>query len=296
MRGDVCSAGVRTRDGSGRGGRLGPRRFRCGRGARRRYGRPRRGGLALVGCRGIGIPGCRGILRAPPVPSATPGSAERVAACRDVDIARLVGEPVDVSVDPDLADGADTDAPDTVAVPAGVASCDDELKPDGAVALVDDEDPGADDLDAADEDEPESEGSADATQGVAASPAPMPSATANPPIRPIYLAHAISDSSATTAADKREILRMRRAPCGYCSNSSSRLIENSNTSRDRGGKFGHTPETNFSMPIALAVRRIPVIDFRRAGRAGTDHSREVDHPPTDALPQRTPAIPPCRTS
>ena len=42
--------------------------------------------------------------------------------------------------------------------PAGVASCDDELKPDGAVAFVDDEDPGADDLDAADEDEPESEG------------------------------------------------------------------------------------------------------------------------------------------
>ena len=128
-------------------------------------------------------------LRAPPVPSATPGSAERVAACRDVDITRLLGEPVEVSVDPDLADGADADAPDTEAVPAGVASCDDELKPDGAVAFVDGEDPGADDLDAADEDEPESEGSADATQGVAASPAPMPSATANPPIRPIYLAY-----------------------------------------------------------------------------------------------------------
>ena len=127
-------------------------------------------------------------LRAPPVPSATPGSAERVAACRDVDITPLVGEPVEVSVDLDLADGADTDAPDTEAIPAGVASCDDELAPDGAVAFVEGEDPGADDLDAADEGEPESEGSADATQGVAASPAPMPSATANPPIRPIYLA------------------------------------------------------------------------------------------------------------
>jgi hypothetical protein len=112
-------------------------------------------------------------LRAPPVPSATPGSAERVAACRDVDITPLVGEPVDFSVDLDLADGADADEP--------VASCDDELKPDGAVAFVDGEDPGADDLDAvADEDEPESEGLADATHGVAASPAPMPSATANP--------------------------------------------------------------------------------------------------------------------
>ena len=98
-------------------------------------------------------------LRAPPVASATPGSAERVAACR-VDIARLVGEPVDVSVDPDLADGADADGPFTVPVPAGVASC---------------------------EDEPESEGSADATQGVAASPAPIPTAKANAPTRPINL-------------------------------------------------------------------------------------------------------------
>ena len=149
-------------------------------------------------------------LRAPPVPSATPGSADRVAASR-ADIDRRVGEPVEVSVDPDLVDGADADEPFTVPVPAGVASCDDELAPDGAVPFVDDEDPGADDLDAADEDEPESEGSADATQGVAASPAPMPSATANPPIRPTYLAYAISDSSATTAADKREILRMRKS-------------------------------------------------------------------------------------
>ena len=37
-------------------------------------------------------------------------------------------------------------------------------------------------------DEPESDGLADATHGVAASPAPMPRATANAPIRPIYLA------------------------------------------------------------------------------------------------------------
>jgi hypothetical protein len=116
-------------------------------------------------------------LRAPPLPRATPGSAERVAA-RVVDIARLVGEPAAVSADPDPPDGADADEPLTVPVPAGVASCDDELEPDGAVAF-----------DAADEDEPEPEGSPDATQGVAASPAPMPSATASPPIRPIYLAY-----------------------------------------------------------------------------------------------------------
>ena len=67
---------------------------------------------------------------------------------------------MDVSVDPDLADGADADEPFTMPVPAGVASC---------------------------EDEPESEGSADATQGVAASPAPIPTAKANAPTRPINL-------------------------------------------------------------------------------------------------------------
>jgi hypothetical protein len=38
-------------------------------------------------------------------------------------------------------------------------------------------------------DEPELEGLADATHGVATSPAPMPRATANAPIRPIYLAY-----------------------------------------------------------------------------------------------------------
>jgi len=118
-------------------------------------------------------------LRAPPVPSATPGSAERVAACR-VDIARLVGEPVDVSVDPDLADGADADEPFTVPVPAGVASCEDELKPD-------------------------SEGWADATQGVAASPAPIPSAKANAPTRPINLTSPIVVALSSRYVDGAEI-------------------------------------------------------------------------------------------
>jgi hypothetical protein len=126
-------------------------------------------------------PGVVAPLRAPPVPSATPGSAERVAACR-VDIARLVGEPEDVSVDLDLADGADADEPVTVPVPAGVASCD-----------------------AADEDEPESEGSADATQGVAASPAPMPTAKAHAPTRPINLTSPIVVCLSSPYFDEAEI-------------------------------------------------------------------------------------------
>jgi hypothetical protein len=119
-------------------------------------------------------------LRTPPVLSATPGSAERVAACRDVDITRLVGEPVDFSVDLDLADGADADEPFTVPVPAGVAPCDDE-------------------------DEPESEGSADATQGVAASPAPIPTAKAHAPIRPINLTSPIVVALSSRYVDGAEI-------------------------------------------------------------------------------------------
>ena len=58
---------------------------------------------------------------------------------------------------------------------------DEDLDPDDELELDDELD---------DEfDEPESEGLADATHGVAASPAPMPRATANAPIRPIYLAY-----------------------------------------------------------------------------------------------------------
>jgi hypothetical protein len=53
--------------------------------------------------------------------------------------------------------------------------------------------PGALELD--DEEEPVLDGLADASHGVAASPTPMPSATANAPTRPIYLAQLISGSS-----------------------------------------------------------------------------------------------------
>src|SRR5439155_23928730 len=50
------------------------------------------------------------------------------------------------------------------------------------------EDPAADGLDA----EPEGDGWAHATHGVAASPVPMPSATANAPIRPICVAYPVA--------------------------------------------------------------------------------------------------------
>ena len=57
-------------------------------------------------------------------------------------------------------------------------------------APVDDEsDDGAVDAECADE--PEVDGSADASHGVAPSAAPMPSATANAPTRPMYLEYPI---------------------------------------------------------------------------------------------------------
>ena len=46
-------------------------------------------------------------------------------------------------------------------------------------------------VDAECEDEPELDGSADASHGVAPSAAPMPSATANAPTRPLYLVYPI---------------------------------------------------------------------------------------------------------
>jgi hypothetical protein len=52
----------------------------------------------------------------------------------------------------------------------------------------DDEDVGVLGDESVDVDEPGSDGFADATQGVAATPIPTPNATANPPIRPIYRA------------------------------------------------------------------------------------------------------------
>jgi hypothetical protein len=45
-----------------------------------------------------------------------------------------------------------------------------------------------DDDDEPDDDEPEFDGLAEATHGVAASPTPMPKATANAPTRPMYFA------------------------------------------------------------------------------------------------------------
>ena len=74
-----------------------------------------------------------------------------------------------------------------------VAAGDDGEFPGDEFELDEDIDTG-DELELDDElddefDEPESAGLADATHGVAATPAPMPRATANAPIRPIYLAY-----------------------------------------------------------------------------------------------------------
>ena len=69
------------------------------------------------------------------------------------------------------------DLPDTAPVFEVAAPVDDESD-DGSV-------------DAACPDEPEGDGSADASHGVAPSAAPMPSATANAPTRPMYLEYPI---------------------------------------------------------------------------------------------------------
>ena len=71
----------------------------------------------------------------------------------------------------------ESDLPDTAPVLEVAAPVDDESD-DGAV-------------DAECADEPEVDGSADASHGVAPSAAPMPSATANAPTRPIYLEYPI---------------------------------------------------------------------------------------------------------
>ena len=83
-------------------------------------------------------------------------------------------------VDPDSADGAESDLPDTAPVLEVAAPVDDESD-DGVV-----------DLECADD--PEVDGSADASHGVAPSAAPMPSATANAPTRPMYLEYPIVGS------------------------------------------------------------------------------------------------------
>jgi hypothetical protein len=129
------------------------------------------------------------LLRAPPVLTTTLGAADRVARRDDPDgeVTGLIGAPADVS-DPDTVDGDESDEPDSAAVPEPVAPCDDVLDPEDAVELVDEDFP-VEELDAeSDEEEPELDGLAQAIPGDAASPTPMPNATANAPIRPIHLA------------------------------------------------------------------------------------------------------------
>ena len=127
-------------------------------------------------------------VRAPPVPSTRPGSAERLAGWDDgdPDVPALIGDPADVSVDPEALDGADADGPDKALVPEGVASFDEERDPGDAVDLVDDasEEEDGDVLDP--------DVSADATPHPypVITAAPTPKATASPPTRPTYAAWA----------------------------------------------------------------------------------------------------------
>jgi hypothetical protein len=122
------------------------------------------------------------LVIAPPVLATTPRSAERVAGCddpdgagdADIDLTWLIGDFFDVSFDPDAVDGAEPDVPDTAPVPECAAPVD-EIESAGVV-------------DAESEDDSEVVGRAEATQGVAASADPMPSATANAPTRPTWFA------------------------------------------------------------------------------------------------------------
>ena len=122
------------------------------------------------------------LVSAPPVLTTTPRSAERVAGVddpdgvddADIELAWLIGDFFDVSVDPDAVDGAEPDVPDTAPVPEGAAPVD-EVESAGVV-------------DAESEDDSEVDGWAEATQGVAASAVPMPSATANAPTPPMCFA------------------------------------------------------------------------------------------------------------
>jgi hypothetical protein len=101
----------------------------------------------------------------------------------------------------------------------------------GALGLVDDDANDEDEPESAglfcpgalgfadDEDEPESGGFADATQGVAAIPTPTPSATANAPTRPTYLAdpaavYFVSLMVVPPSMRRNEPPRARRHGCG----------------------------------------------------------------------------------
>jgi hypothetical protein len=119
---------------------------------------------------------------APPVLATAPGSAERVAGCddpdgvedADIDLTWLIGDFFEVPIDPGAVDGAEPDVPDTAPVPECAAPAD-EVESAGVV-------------DAESEDDSEVDGWAEATQGVAASAVPMPSATANAPTRAMCFA------------------------------------------------------------------------------------------------------------
>ncbi len=123
-----------------------------------------------------------------PVPTTTPARAERVAGCddadgvadADIDVTWLIGDLVDVLVDPDAVDGAEVDGPDAASVPEVAAPFDDEVESDDAAELVDDDPGEADDV------EPEVSARATPHPHPVKTAAPTPKATANPPTRPTY--------------------------------------------------------------------------------------------------------------
>ena len=96
----------------------------------------------------------------------------------------LIGDPVDLAVDPDAVDGDEPDEPDTAAVPEVAAPVDDA----------------PDDDERDDELVPESPGAANATAGVLATAIPTPSATASAHMQPMCFAFSMGGFPSLTRA------------------------------------------------------------------------------------------------
>jgi hypothetical protein len=117
-------------------------------------------------------------VRAPPVFTTSPGLTDRVAWCGDPDFGvTWLDDRVDISVDPDAVDGAETEVPDTASIPERVGPSDEGLEPDDAVELVDD-------ASEEEDDDVDPDSSADATPHPVITATPIPKATANPPTQP----------------------------------------------------------------------------------------------------------------
>ena len=113
---------------------------------------------------------------APPVLSNTTFGLERRS---EVDSADELTTGSDVT--PDAEAGSEVE-------PTGAGS---EVEPTGAEPEVEDNEPDVEPCEPDEDVEPVSDGSASATPGLFAIPAPTPSATANAPTRPMYIAVAM---------------------------------------------------------------------------------------------------------